>query len=158
MALLVGAMATAGHAATGADGGAAPAAPADNRIVVQPGQPMRFEKVAPPASAAPAASACTLALVQDRATTPSSACMTCHDGSKAVDARTGHRYDIDYRSAFTQDLRPQPDVFNPRIVLSNGKVTCLSCHDPSSSLGSHLASPLDGPVERRMCVACHPRE
>jgi hypothetical protein len=112
----------------------------------------------PASSPSPGSVSCTLGSVTDRSATLSSACMTCHDGSKAVDARTGHRYDIDYRSAFDQSLRPNPQQFDPRIVLSNGKVTCLSCHDPTSKLDFHLAGPLDGPVARRMCVACHPHE
>jgi hypothetical protein len=101
---------------------------------------------------------CALGSVQDRAGTPSSTCMTCHDGSQAADARTGHRYDIDYTSAFDPNLRPNPQQFNAAIVLSNGKVTCLTCHDPASKLDFHLAGPLDGPAARRMCVACHPKE
>jgi hypothetical protein len=120
---------------------------------------MRLE--APPTAAtrtALVAEPCALPLVQDRAATPSSACMTCHDGSKAVDARTGHRYDIEYRSAFDSGLRPNPEQFNPKIVLSNGRVTCLTCHDPTSPADFHLAGPLGGPVKQRMCVACHPHE
>jgi hypothetical protein len=155
-ALLAVATGAAVRAAPGLE--AAPAPDGDFRAIVQPGQPMRLE--APPPAAtrtARVAEPCALPLVQDRAGTPSSTCMTCHDGSKAVDARTGHRYDIEYRSAFDPDLRPNPEQFNPKVVLSNGRVTCLTCHDPASSIEFHLAGRLDGPVKQRMCVACHPR-
>jgi len=149
---LVAGIANAVGVTTGSmDGG--PALPqAGVQITTQPGQP------AASPSLSTGAVACGLSSVQDRAGTPSSTCMTCHDGSQAADARTGHRYDIDYTSAFDPNLRPNPQQFIAAIVLSNGKVTCLTCHDPASTLDFHLAGPLDGLPARRLCVACHPLE
>lgn len=102
---------------------------------------------------------CTVDTTADRRTTPSSDCMRCHDGSRASDARTGHRYDITY-SPFQSlaDLRPTPEQFDPRIVLVDRKVACMTCHDPASTLPDHLAAPVDGPPERRLCVACHMKD
>ncbi len=80
--------------------------------------------------------------------------MECHDGSRASDARTGHKFDIRY-AANGERLRYSPDQFNPNVVLVNGTITCLTCHDPMSKLAFKLAAPLDGFVDARLCVACH---
>lgn len=136
-----------------------PVAP-DVVAIVEPGKPMRLEFVAA-AAPAPAATAlgpatCTLPTV-DRATTPSSACLTCHDGSSAADARHGHRFGIDYTSARMRpnsDLRPDPQGVN-NVLLQSGQVACLSCHAPASPLQFHLAAPTGGKVSERLCIACH---
>lgn len=102
---------------------------------------------------------CALNAPLDRMTTPSSYCLTCHDGSKASsgapDARTGHRYDIEYYTAGKPDLRQDPTAYNSRVVLPGNKLTCCTCHDPASSLPYHLAASTSGAVDKRLCVACH---
>ena len=109
-------------------------------------------------AAAPVLS-CTLNGPLDRTTTRSSDCLTCHDGSKvtsgAPDARTGHRYDVEYYTAGKPDLRESPTSYDPRVVLPGNKITCCTCHDPASTLPYHLAASTSGDVARRLCVACH---
>lgn len=113
---------------------------------------------ATPVPTAPALS-CTLDAPLDRMATPSSDCLACHDGSKtasgASDARSGHRYDVEYHTDGKPDLRRDPTGYDSRVVLPGGKLTCCTCHDPASSLPYHLAAPTSGAVERRLCVACH---
>lgn len=95
----------------------------------------------------------------DRLTTPSSACLRCHDGSAASDARTGHSFDLDYARARTQprsELSVDPEAVNSAVVLQGGLVVCLTCHSGTSTLPHHLAARVDGPVKGRLCVACHP--
>jgi hypothetical protein len=97
---------------------------------------------------------CTVGHPLDRKTTPSSDCVACHDGTNASNAKTGHRFDVEYVAA--GDLRKDPETFDPKVVLGTGnKVTCLTCHDPASDLPLHLAAPTSGLPEQRLCVACH---
>jgi hypothetical protein len=125
--------------------------------IVEPGKPMRFQAMPPPTAAAEAApDPCDLDSPQDRRTPTSSRCMQCHDGSKAANATTGHRFDIEYQ-IYGKELRLEPEKFNPKVVLADGKVTCMSCHEPQSTLRYHLAAPTDGEVAKRLCVACHLR-
>lgn len=125
--------------------------------ILEPGKPMRFEAVAPPTTGEPpVADPCDLASPQDRRTTTSVSCLRCHDGSKAANARSGHRFDIEYVT-YGKDLRPEPEKYNPAVVLANGMVTCLSCHEPLSSAAFRLAAPTGGTLEKRLCAACHIR-
>jgi hypothetical protein len=101
---------------------------------------------------------CILPSITDRRTTPSGACMMCHDGRYARDARLGHPFDVPYPPPMKPDLRVNPSQFNPSVILVDGKVTCVSCHDPASTRQNHLAGPTDGPVLKRLCVACHLRD
>lgn len=98
--------------------------------------------------------ACIVGTVVDRRTTPSSACTTCHDGKLGM-GENGHRFDIPYDPSRSPGLRRDPEKFNPRVVLVDGKVACMSCHDPASTLLFHLAAPTKGTVAERLCVACH---
>ena len=127
--------------------------------VVEPGKPMRFQAVAPapigggdPTAPEP----CGLDSPQDRRTTTSAACMRCHDGSRANNAGTGHRFDIEY-NPYGKELRPDPEAFNAKVVLADRKVTCLSCHEPLSMTPFRLAAPTGGTLEKRLCTACHIR-
>lgn len=134
-----------------------PVAP-DFVAIVEPGKPMRLQAVAAavPAPTAPAPATCTLPAI-DRASTPSSACLTCHDGSSASDARHGHRFGIDYagaRARPSSDLRPDPQGVN-NVLLQAGQVACVSCHAPTSTLPYHLAAPTGGALADRLCSACH---
>lgn len=127
--------------------------------VVEPGKPMRFQAAAPaPAAAAapPGAEPCDLEMPQDRRVSSSTACMRCHDGSKAVNAAYGHRFDIEY-VVQGKDLRPNPEQYNPAVVLGGSKVTCMSCHVPLSTAPMRLAAPTGGALEQRLCTACHIR-
>lgn len=136
----------------------APAATARYEAVVERGKPMQLVRVGASnstAAAEPAPEPCLLERTPPRRTTPSSECTTCHDGGRAVDARTGHKFDIEYQS--NGDLRPDPQAFNPKIVLVENRVACMSCHDPASQLPLHLAAPTSGDVAQRLCVACHVR-
>ena len=118
---------------------------------------MRFEAVAPSATGDPAApEPCGLDTPQDRRTTTSATCMRCHDGSRASNAGTGHRYDIEY-STYGKELRLEPEKYNAKVVLADGKVTCLSCHEPLSTAPFRLAAPTGGTLEKRLCAACHIR-
>ena len=151
---LVGMLAFPGWAQTApADG----TAPAPRMVpVLEPGKPMRFEVVNPPASAPAAVDPCDLEMPQDRRVPSSTACLRCHDGSRALNASTGHRYDIEY-ATYGKELRVDPEKFNPKVVVASGKVTCLSCHEPLSTTRFRLAAPTDGPVDKRLCAACHIR-
>lgn len=125
--------------------------------VLEPGKPMRFQAVEPPPPVQPAGlDSCELNLPRDRRSTPSKDCMKCHDGSRGANAGTGHRFDIEYVS-HGKELRPDPEKFNPMVILAGGMVTCMSCHDPASTAVFHLAAPTSGPVDKRLCAACHIR-
>lgn len=125
--------------------------------ILEPGKPMRFEAAPPPTTTDPGApEPCSLDTPLDRRTTPSSACMRCHDGSRASNAGTGHRYDIEY-DPYGKELRPEPEKFNEKVVLADRKVTCLSCHESLSTAPFRLAAPTGGTLEKRLCAACHIR-
>lgn len=142
-----------------ADGGAPRLVP-----VLEPGKPMRMQVVVDPAATTVQTTAadggftvCAINAPLDRTATPSSTCMRCHDGSKALDARGGHKYDIEYAYSVRPggDLRPDPMQFNSKVVLAAGTITCVTCHDPASTAPYHLAAPTSGDVSKRLCVACH---
>lgn len=123
----------------------------------EPAMP-RLIELAAPGSQPEAAFECILPGLTNRLATPSSACMICHDGKRARDARSGHRFDIPYPPPMRPDYRANPSQFNPAVVLVDGKVACVTCHDPASTRSDHLAGPTDGPVLKRLCVACHLRD
>jgi hypothetical protein len=133
--------------------------------VVEPGKPMRFEVVQPapqPAAQEVPPDACALEGLVDRRTTPSRGCTVCHDGSRASDARTGHKFDVDYARARVEPtnagaFRAEPEQFNGAIVLVGGTVVCTTCHSSTSTLASRLVAPVNGPEKGRLCVACHLR-
>jgi hypothetical protein len=138
------------------DGGPGPQV----RIVVEPGKPMQYEVVTPDPDQK-VVEPCGLEGVKARRQSLSSACLRCHDGSEAPeapDARTGHAFDVVYEPILKPNLRRSPEDFNAAVVLVEGKVTCLTCHDPRSKMLYHLVGPTDGPVEKRFCVACHLRD
>jgi hypothetical protein len=124
--------------------------------VVEPGKPMRFITAAPVPPEPAAADPCDLDMPQDRRTATSTTCMRCHDGSKAANATTGHKFDIEYVS-HGKELRPDPERFNSKVVLAAGKVTCMSCHVPLATTVFRLAAPTGGELDQRLCTACHIR-
>jgi len=100
----------------------------------------------------------------------SAECLSCHDGSMATVSRIGvgywrhsidfisqdkgiHPIGVDYRKAALRDrrLRP-PEALPPEIKLVDGKVSCISCHDPYSSRPMQLSMDNSG---SRLCGACH---
>lgn len=155
VATLAAAMAaTSAGAQTSATGGAGPGTTLIP--VVEPGKPMRFITAAPIPPEPAAADPCDLDVPQDRRTATSTACMRCHDGSKAANATVGHKYDIEYVS-HGKELRPDPEKFNSKVVLAGGKVTCMSCHVPLATTAFRLAAPTGGELDQRLCTACHIR-
>ena len=100
---------------------------------------------------------CTLSSA-DRAATDSFKCLSCHDGTVAKSVVGSdphgeqHPVEIDYAPRAAQGygrLVPRPP---PALVLTNGKVTCMTCHDGSSSEPHHTAMSMSGSA---MCLACH---
>ncbi len=104
-------------------------------------------------AAAPAATQCSLEAGIDR-TAPSSGCMACHTRTAGGFDHGGHRVEIAYEP-YGKELRPNPLERGVNVVLPGGRVTCLTCHDPQSKLPDHLAANVGGPVEKRLCTACH---
>lgn len=92
-------------------------------------------------------------------------CMSCHDGTIArtitahaltgggTDLGANHPVGMDYLTA----VRGNPGSFidpasNPRIVLEDGKVSCISCH------ATHDISAVSGGnVRQEVCIECHRR-
>jgi hypothetical protein len=104
-------------------------------------------------AAASPAPLCSLETGVDR-TAPSSGCTSCHTSTTGSFDHGGHRVDIAYEP-YGKDLRPNPLERGVNVVLPGGRITCLTCHDPQSKLPDHLAAPISGPVEKRLCTACH---
>ncbi len=100
----------------------------------------------------------------------SAACLTCHDGSLARDegtfslsagiwthdsysSRNSHPIGVRYRDArggrrAYRDISALPDV----VRLPDGKVECVSCHNPYSSNDKLLVIDNHG---SRLCLTCH---
>ena len=98
-------------------------------------------------------------------------CVSCHDGLRASDvsvnyrnnpdgSRTGrhfsgkdHPIGMEYASyaSFRRGYRPVAQL-NPKMLLVNGKVGCLTCHNPLNPEKSHLVM-----SDRRsaLCLTCH---
>jgi predicted CXXCH cytochrome family protein len=96
----------------------------------------------------------------DRARTPSTACMQCHDGSagpavpyemKAGGGGMSHPVGVDYAAAAARAPgRYQPESALPRDVpLVGGRIECTTCHDGS------LTTPKQVVEQSRLCYACH---
>ncbi|MCR4295391.1 MAG: hypothetical protein NUW21_07635 [Elusimicrobia bacterium] len=92
-------------------------------------------------------------------------CMSCHDGTIAptitahmtssggADLGANHPVGIDYLSAARNDPASFIDpASNPRIVLEDGKVACISCH-----AAHDIGSISGGSVRQEVCVECHRR-
>jgi predicted CXXCH cytochrome family protein len=104
---------------------------------------------------------CELPLV-DRARTPSTRCLSCHDGSVTrgtllkphVDGGGDHPVEIDYGRSFARRprvLRP-PGALPDALPLVGGKVSCTTCHDARSPEKGKPALTTRGSA---LCFACH---
>jgi hypothetical protein len=107
------------------------------------------------ASVAAATPACLLASPGfDRTRASSAECLSCHDGTcaSAVSGERSHPVERLYAIGWvarSASLRPIPDR---AIALSEGRVTCASCHDGGATLPHRTALPQD-----RLCQGCHER-
>lgn len=106
---------------------------------------------------------CTLARI-DRARTPSSYCLGCHDGTIAPSVTRfseirhdrSHPVGTDYAAIQATGfgaLRP-PAELDPALVLVDGKLECTTCHDGDAPSPSHTALPMN---RSAMCLGCHDR-
>ncbi len=93
---------------------------------------------------------CTLG-VADRAHTPSSRCLACHDGSAARSLGASHPVEVSYLAAATSAgptaMPPAPPAELP---LVEGRVACTTCHDGRAPLPARTALAGDA-----LCYACH---
>jgi Cytochrome c7 and related cytochrome c len=105
------------------------------------------------AAAAPAPPACSLETGVDRMAA-SGSCTGCHTGVSGNFEHGGHRVEVPYEP-YGKELRAKPEERGVNVVLPGGRITCLTCHDPKSKLPDHLAANIGGPVEKRLCTACH---
>lgn len=74
---------------------------------------------------------------------PVKECLGCHEGS-TVSVHRSHPVDEDYASAAGlagSSLREPAEAQRRGARLPDGKVHCLSCHDPGSPWQSHVALP-----------------
>jgi hypothetical protein len=125
-----------------------PAAPAGPTATVAAGAP-----AAAGSAAEPAAALCSLDAGIERSA-PSSGCIACHASTTGNFDHGGHRVEIAYEP-YGKELRPKPEERGVNVVLPGGRITCLTCHDPQSKLPNHLAATTAGPVDKRLCTACH---
>jgi predicted CXXCH cytochrome family protein len=78
-------------------------------------------------------------------------CKTCHDGSlgKEIGSPVDHKVNVDYRP--NKDFKILSDR---RIVLIQGKVTCVSCHNPYNLTSAKLVK---DNTSSKLCLTCHNR-
>jgi hypothetical protein len=86
--------------------------------------------------------------------TTSRDCVACHSAT----GRDSHPVDLDYEGARTtgagQDLRPLPEVVRRGVLVPNGQLRCVTCHDGRSPWKYRIALP-PGAVPR---PAVNPRD
>jgi predicted CXXCH cytochrome family protein len=75
-------------------------------------------------------------------------CLACHDGTLAGSIGRGKDH-IDVAYLAGKDYNA---VIDRRIILVNGRVTCISCHNPYSTEAYRLAMPNN---RSRLCLECH---
>jgi predicted CXXCH cytochrome family protein len=97
-----------------------------------------------------------------RETASARACLSCHDGTFGTThlaARAGtaagpgvHPVGVSYElAAARRRLRPRYEV-SRRLVMPDGLVTCVTCHDGASPEPFHLAMTMR---QSAMCQSCH---
>jgi predicted CXXCH cytochrome family protein len=100
----------------------------------------------------------------DRETATVRACLSCHDGTFGtthIGARAGtaagpgvHPVGVSYDlAALRRKLRPRYQV-SRRLLMPDGQVTCVTCHDGASPERYHLAMSMS---QSGMCRSCHDR-
>jgi predicted CXXCH cytochrome family protein len=109
----------------------------------------------PHGTGAPYDTGCALATA-DRLSTTTRECLTCHDGTLGnihFATRGDHPVDVSYdgRLGGTTRLRPRFEV-SRRLVMPDGQVRCVTCHDGASTERAHVAVSLAG---SGLCRACH---
>ena len=76
-------------------------------------------------------------------------CLGCHDGSVAKDIGThGHPTNALYLTS----RRGLNRLTDKKIVLVEGRITCLSCHNPYGTKKGKLVKSNEG---SRLCLTCH---
>lgn len=95
-------------------------------------------------------------------------CLGCHDGSRASnvtinlkndpykrlrsDAEMDHPIGMDYSAYVARNNGYKPIFGKSRLVLVDGKVGCLTCHDPTNQERGHLAM---SDRNSALCLTCH---
>jgi predicted CXXCH cytochrome family protein len=76
-------------------------------------------------------------------------CHACHNGTlgKDIGGQMDHKVNVYYRP--NRDFN---NLSDRRIVLVDGKVTCVSCHNPYKSTSAKLAK---DNTSSRLCLTCH---
>jgi hypothetical protein len=87
----------------------------------------------------------------DRSAGSSAACLSCHDGTAALSVSThAHPLERSFADAWLAHRADLRGIPARELVLVNGLVTCLACHDGASPHPRHLALPL-----AELCQGCH---
>ncbi|MCL5061957.1 MAG: hypothetical protein M1443_01925 [Nitrospirae bacterium] len=73
-------------------------------------------------------------------------CITCHDGVSGA-IHSSHPFFVPYKSG--KRFKP---ITDNRIIIADGQVTCLSCHNPFSTKNKRLVMENRG---SRLCLSCH---
>lgn len=95
-------------------------------------------------------------------------CLGCHDGSRATDvtinlkndpfkrlrgnAETDHPIGMDYSAYVARDIGYKSIFGKTKMVLVDGKVGCLTCHDPLNQERGHLVM---SDRNSALCLTCH---
>lgn len=68
-------------------------------------------------------------------------CVSCHGAGHA--GRSSHPVGVDYAAASARggSLRPAVEVVRRGVFLPEGRVQCVTCHDPRSPWADHVALP-----------------
>jgi len=76
-------------------------------------------------------------------------CLTCHDGSvgRVAGGPGEHKTDVLYIAGREFNV-----ITDRRVVLVNGKITCISCHNPYATDIGKLSKEN---TESRLCLTCH---
>jgi hypothetical protein len=94
-----------------------------------------------PAEPAPTPEPCALSK-PGAAAVPSSECLRCHP-------RRGHAVDVDYAYAYGRSswgLRSEEEVVRRGVLLPQGRLECVTCHDGRSAWKYRLALPAGAPA------------
>ena len=95
-------------------------------------------------------------------------CLGCHDGSRASDvtinlkndpykrlrgdAEKDHPIGMDYSAYVARNIGYKPIIGKSKMVLVDGKVGCLTCHDPMNQERGHLVM---SDRNSAPCLTCH---